>query len=161
MRQQRRREQALQAKKKRYEGGGNRYLRLILPGIGVMAMAGLLAVFLLGRSPVEGRQFPSYAYNSSFTLQGYQAALNNQDMLPVMPCYCGCGPGQHHISLKDCFFKEDGSFNDHASNCHLCVEEAAFIAEQRSKGQSAKEIRAQIEEKYSPHGPGTKTPPIV
>ncbi|MBF8267629.1 MAG: hypothetical protein HW388_1137 [Dehalococcoidia bacterium] len=111
----------------------------------------------IGRS---GGKLPTYAYNSAATLAGYKAALRVPDALPAIPCYCGCGPSQGHVSLKDCFFYADGSFNDHDSNCHICVEEAADVEEWYDDGAALKTIRAAIEQKYSGSGPSTDTPPV-
>ncbi len=166
MQQQRKRDQTLRAKKRPQQRRKSRRSRFLLPVVGILGVGVVVLAMILGRSSPggtnqEGGEFPSYAYNSTVTLDGYKAAAANQDILPGMPCYCGCGPSEMHASLRDCFFKKDGSFNDHASNCHVCVEEASFVAERHAAGQSAKEIRAQVEKKFSSYGPPTNTPPIT
>jgi hypothetical protein len=65
------------------------------------------------------------------------------------------------VSLVDCFFEPDGSFTDHASNCHLCVEEAADAGEWHGDGLTLKQIRSLIVERYQGHGTPTNTPPLV
>ena len=134
---------------------------LIASGV---VLAGLVLVFVVGRSGGSGGngdgQFPAYAYNSAMTLSGYTTAVRVPGALSVVPCYCGCGPSQGHLSLKECFFSPDGSFTDHASNCHLCVEEAVDVGEWYDDGLALKDIRFQIEQKYSGHGPPTNTPPV-
>jgi len=139
-------------------------LRLALVIGVVLVVAGLALVGVVmarDRSAArDGTGFPAYVYNSPMTLEGYQAAVKVGDNLKVIPCYCGC-VYQKHQSLRDCFFKPDGSYNDHASNCHLCVEEAADLGKWYEQGLTQKEMRALIEQKFQSHGPGTLTPPIA
>lgn len=112
-------------------------------------------------SPEAGeqqREFPSFVYNSAQTLQAYRAAVQIPEMLPLMPCYCNCGEAHGHTSLQDCFFNEDGSFNDHAAFCEICDMEAIDILEWQSEGHSAEEIRGLIDTEYDSWGEPTDTP---
>lgn len=140
---------------------GRHGLILILAAI---ALLGFALWLVLGPFPGPGPEtrahFPAYVYNSAMTLAGYEAATKVPDeVLSVIPCYCGCGPSQEHTSLKDCFFKGDGSFADHASDCHLCLVEAVDVEKWYDAGLALKEIRTRIEDKYSRYGPPTSTPP--
>jgi len=140
--------------------------RLLLLALGILA----LAVLVIGCSSNadgnangnggENPEFPSWVYNSAVTLAGYKAAVKNHDILYAIPCYCGCGVSQGHTSLLDCFFKEDGSFNDHASNCHICADQAVDVGKWANEGVPLKEIRSRTDAKYSEFGPGTDTPPV-
>ena len=107
------------------------------------------------------REFPSFAYNSARVLQAYETAVQIPELLGLMPCYCNCGEAHGHKSLKDCFFKEDGSLNDHAAFCEVCDMEVADIATWQEQGYSLKQIRGLIEEKYPAYGEPTDTPPFV
>lgn len=144
--------------------GAQGKLRPLLLGMVGAALVGLLLASLSGCSGEldgdEDMQFPAYAYNSAPTLSGYKVAARIPDALAAIPCYCGCGLGQGHTSLRDCFFSPDGSFADHASNCHICAEEAIDVGKWYDAGLTLKDIRAQIVEKYSELGPSTNTPPI-
>jgi len=104
--------------------------------------------------------FPAFAYNSSVTLAGYQAAASHTEELDWIPCYCGCASEQHR-SLRDCFYKPDGSYNDHASNCHICVEESTDLAKGLEGGKSLKDMRTAIDSKFGARGGGTLTPPVI
>ena len=141
---------------------GNRRRRSrILAGILLAGVMMILAVGCSAASNSGGRvPLPSYAYNSSDTLSAYQVATSAPEALSAAPCYCGCGVSQGHVSLKDCYLQSDGSYTDHASNCHLCVEEALDVGKWHAEGVSLKEIRSRIDQKYSDHGPPTRTPPV-
>ena len=107
-------------------------------------------------------QLPSFAYTSSETLAGYQAAVANQDLFMKMPCYCGCGMhATAHHNLKECFIKPDGTYESHASACQTCVNIAADVMTLKGQALSAKDIRQNIDAKYSKYGPSTDTPPIT
>ncbi len=106
----------------------------------------------------QHREFPSFVYNSAQTLRAYRAALQIPEMLPLMPCYCNCGEAHGHTSLRDCFFNEDGSYNDHAAFCEICDMEAIDILEWQTEGRSAEEIRELIDTEYSSWGNPTETP---
>lgn len=106
----------------------------------------------------QHREFPSFVYNSAQTLQAYRAAVQIPEMLPLMPCYCNCGEAHGHASLQDCFFNEDGSFNDHAAFCEICDMEAIDILRWQTEGYSIEEIRELIDTEYPRWGEPTDTP---
>ncbi len=134
---------------------------LILPGI---LLAGVMMILAVGCSAASDSGdpvlLPSYAYNSSDTLSAYKVAISAPEALSVVPCYCGCGRSQGHDNLKDCFLQPNGSYTDHASNCHLCVAEALDVGKWHAEGVSLKEIRSRIDQKYSDYGTPTNTPPV-
>ncbi len=103
------------------------------------------------------REFPSFVYNSAQVLQAYETAMKIPEVLPLMPCYCGCGEAHDHKNLKDCFFKEDGSLNDHGAFCEVCDMEVADIAKWQGEGYSLEQIRGLIDEKYPRYGEPTDT----
>jgi hypothetical protein len=107
------------------------------------------------------REFPSFVYNSAQVLQAYETAVQIPEVLLLIPCYCGCGEAHDHKNLKDCFFKEDGSLNDHGAFCEICDMEVTDIAKWQGEGYSLEQIRGLIEEKYSAYGEPTDTPPFV
>jgi hypothetical protein len=106
----------------------------------------------------EQREFPPFVYNSAQTLKAYTTAVQIAEVLPLMPCYCNCGEAHGHKSLKDCFFKEDGSFNDHGAFCEICDREVADIAQWQEEGHTLERIRELIDEKYPAWGEPTDTP---
>ncbi|MBI3912692.1 MAG: hypothetical protein HY327_00640 [Chloroflexi bacterium] len=101
--------------------------------------------------------FPTFVYDSALSLQAYRLAVQMPAMLFKLPCYCDCGRASGHKSLHDCFFKADGSFNDHASGCEVCGREMVDAAQWAREGKSIQQIRALIDGKYAPYGNPTDT----
>jgi hypothetical protein len=102
---------------------------------------------------------PEYALSSKKTEAGYRVAIKIPDILEKMPCYCSCG-AIGHGSLKNCYIKAEGGFEEHASYCDICVNEALDVYMWQKEGVSLKEIRSRIDEKYSRYGEPTDTPLI-
>jgi hypothetical protein len=94
--------------------------------------------------------------------QAYLFAVEHPDILAHQPCYCGCG-AMGHASNLDCFVREvkpDGTidYDSHALNCGICVDIAQDVMRLTDEGMSQSDIRAYIDNKYSPFGPSTDTP---
>jgi hypothetical protein len=155
--------------------GGRRRLH---NGIRVAAVAAVVVVvaggaFLWvaargGNPPSEsvaaqaGGELPAFAHTSSETLAAYQSAVANQDLFMKMPCYCGCGTHAiAHHNLNECFIKPDGTYESHAAGCQICIKIAADVVKWQSQGLSAKDIRQNVDSKYSRYGPSTDTPPVT
>jgi hypothetical protein len=102
---------------------------------------------------------PEYALSSKKTEAGYRVAMEIPDVLEKMPCYCSCG-AIGHDSLKNCYIKAEGGFEEHASYCDICVNEALDIYTWHKEGVSLEEIRSRIDAKYSRYGEPTDTPQI-
>jgi hypothetical protein len=136
----------------------------VLLGIGILVLfvAGVSGGLILGGRAFAGAsqnvQFPEWVYSSSLSLDGYKAAVAMGDSFRSLPCYCDCGKASKHTSLHDCFFKKDGTFNDHASACDVCGKEAIDALAWQKSGNSLKEIRQQIDTKYHDYGSPTDTP---
>lgn len=129
--------------------------------IGVLALAVLASACGSAAQGQEG--LPAFAYNSGESLEGYRFAVANPDLLAQMPCYCGCAKlsgGLSHKSNKDCYFKPDGSFDDHAATCDICNKIALDVKAWQKEGLSAKAIRARLDDKYREYGQPTDTPPV-
>lgn len=75
-------------------------------------------------SPKVADKLPSYAYTNPMTLKAYKYATEHPEVLEQLACYCGCGGHSGHRFLRDCFINDDGTYNDHASFCDVCVGEA-------------------------------------
>ncbi len=71
-------------------------------------------------------QLPDFTQKTGRVAEAYIFAVQNQDTVMYLVCYCGCAGMQHsdkllsHKSLKDCYIKPDGSYEPHASECKLC-----------------------------------------
>lgn len=135
-------------------------LRWIL--IAVPAIAFLAAACAGAGQVQEG--LPAFAYNSKDSLEGYRFAVANQELVSQIPCYCGCanlsGGQEAHKSLKNCYLKDSGEFDDHASSCDLCNKIALDVKAWKEQGTSVKDIRARVDEKYADYGTPTNTAPV-
>jgi hypothetical protein len=73
----------------------------------------------------------------------YQVAQDIPDVLDHLYCYCQCDKHAGHKSLLSCYT------DNHAANCDVCVNEAMDAAKMMKQGYEVKEIRRQIDRKYS------------
>lgn len=124
----------------------------------------ILFAVVLGACTSEPTQpdppFPTFVYDSALSLKAYRLATRNPEMLTKLPCYCDCGRASGHTSLSSCFFRSDGSYNDHASGCEVCGLEMVDAAQWVKEGKSLKQIRTMIDAKYEPYGTATNTAPV-
>lgn len=89
--------------------------------------------------------------------EAYQFAVANPDVLEHIPCYCGCGP-IGHASNYDCYVAKvaaDGTieYDAHALICSICIDITQDTMKMLDEGRPLSEIRATIDESYSPYGP--------
>lgn len=104
---------------------------------------------------------PAFVRQDARTEEAYQFALANPDVLMWIPCYCGCSAMGHKSNL-DCFMvPTDGRsirFEEHASYCEICVNEALVAKQMLAEGKSMREIRNAIDLQFGGNGvPGTDT----
>ena len=70
----------------------------------------------------EAFNFPPFLARATANVQSaYAQVINHQNEMAFVACYCGCGPGNGHQSLKDCYIagtNPDGSiaYGQHALN---------------------------------------------
>lgn len=108
-------------------------------------------------------ELPEFAQKTGRLAEAYIFAVQNQDKLKYLACYCGCANMQHsdkllsHRSLKDCYLKPDGSYEPHASECKLCNDITLEARDLLMKGYSLKDVRKIIDDAYSGRGVGTNT----
>ncbi len=119
-----------------------------------------------GEKPVNSNnkpELPDFAQKTGRVAESYIFAVQNQDRLKYLACYCGCAGMQHsdvllsHKNLKECYIKPDGSFEPHASECKLCNDITLEARDMLMKGYSLKEVRKKIDDEYSGRGVGTNT----
>lgn len=98
---------------------------------------------------------PSFLDNQSEDIRlVYQAAGKAADVLQWIPCYCGCGESAGHKSNENCFIheiKEDGSvvWDDHGTQCGVCLKIAAQTVQLKQEGKSNLEIRHFMDDMYN------------
>lgn len=73
----------------------------------------------------------------------YQIAHDTPELLDHLYCYCYCDKHSGHRSLLSCYT------DTHAANCNVCVNEALDGAKMMKNGVEMKDIRRQIDRKYS------------
>jgi len=108
-------------------------------------------------------ELPEFAQKTGRVAEAYIFAVQNQDKLKYLACYCGCAGMQHsdvllsHKSLKECYIKPDGSYEPHASECKLCNDITLEARDLLMTGSSLKDVREKIDNEYSGRGVGTNT----
>ena len=143
------------AKQKAKVAGSKFFLAFILA---VLLAKGVL-IYIFGRRPAKpstpaAGRIPAYfatlaaalplpktldpsQFSDKNVALAYQVAKQIPEVLAQQPCYCYCDR-QGHRGLLDCFATE------HGADCAICVKEALFAMQERRKGKSAEQIRAEI-----------------
>lgn len=81
--------------------------------------------------------------------EAYRFALENpQNVLSQVNCYCGCIINQGHKNNRDCFIKDDNTFDLMGLNCGLCVKTALTAKQMLSEGKSVSEISKYVDSKW-------------
>jgi hypothetical protein len=135
--------------------GGRRMRRLLLAGLAMTLLAA--GVGGCAASPdMEG--MPAEAAAAPLVVrQAYAFAATHPDVMSQIPCYCGCG-SIGHTSNYACYVSDvdsEGSitYDLHALGCSICVDITRDTQRLLDEGRSVSEIRAEIDNTYSPFGP--------
>ena len=84
----------------------------------------------------------------------YQFAADHPEVLSYMPCFCGCNQAGHR-SNADCFVKSRAkngdvtAWQEHGAVCAMCLAVGETAMQMHEAGASVKDIRAEVERKYS------------
>ena len=97
-------------------------LWVLIPGSLLVLVLGVWLTAQGGPSAelTQAYDFPPSLVRATANVQtAYAQVVNYQDEMEFMACYCSCGPGNGHQSLKDCFIagtNPDGStaYGQHA-----------------------------------------------
>ena len=134
----------------------NKNLKLVL-GVGLIIVALLAISILFGNKGSNVQKtpasLPDYALKTSEITEAYLFASQDPDALNGVNCYCGCMKGLtddrlHYRGLIDCYTEINGSFDQHASNCSTCINEALRVKTLISQGKTKDEIKATIDSEY-------------
>ncbi len=95
----------------------------------------------------------------------YLYAATHPEVLQYIPCYCGCGTPSHnggHSDNERCYVVSRQSngwmiLEPHGSQCGTCVGITQDTKSLLSRGMTLKEVRAEIDKKWSTAGPPTPT----
>ena len=110
---------------------------------------------------------PAFAKQNAKTTKAYELAAGpRKDDFMFLTCHCGCG--MHAMvhrgktipkmnNLKDCFVRDDGTWEDHAAmDCPYCVDLAVMADDLLNKGYSLKQVRDLIDTKYNQIAPSQR-----
>ncbi len=144
----------------------------IVAGLVVTAVVPLLVLLTIsasqtgsedGETDTTGEaEFPELVYASQESVNAYRLSTERGELFAAIPCFCGCAnlPQDRHTRVLDCFINQDGTFDEHAAVCSLCIDIALDAAKWQDEGASTAEVRARIDDKYEDFGPATETPPV-
>jgi hypothetical protein len=95
-------------------------------------------------------KFPKFVYIHDAVQTSYKIAVKNSELLAKFPCYCFCEP-MGHKNLVYCFLEKGttgGKFDDHASNCNICVTQALQAFLWNEIGAPVAEMQKAMKEAY-------------
>lgn len=110
---------------------------------------------------------PGFATRNARTMKAYEiASTTRKEDFAFLTCHCGCGmhamehrgkviPKMHN--LRDCFIRDDGTWEDHAAmDCPYCIDLAIMADDMLSKGYTLKQVRELIDTKYNSIAPNMR-----
>ncbi len=98
----------------------------------------------------DSHNFPFFVFASPEIETSYKIAVKEPQILITNFCYCFCN-AMGHESLLSCFFKggvSGGEFDEHASNCNICVSQALIALLWTDLEATEKEINSGMFQKY-------------
>jgi len=121
--------------------------------IGVIAMAIISVVAISSSKTGNAVNLPYYATSNPTVKQAYEFAFKNPDALDGVNCHCGCMENVHNgrvhkRGLRDCFMTEDGGFEQHASQCDMCIQDTLEVKSMIQSGIAKEQIKQTIDSKY-------------
>jgi len=113
-------------------------------------------------------EFPAYAPPRApeVVRAAYTFAAEHPEVLGYVPCFCGCQHMGHHGN-DDCFVTSRAANGDvtawepHGMECQICIDVAHQSEELFKKGTSVRDIRAKVEQTWSPRFPNHTPTPLV
>lgn len=130
--------------------------------VGILLASAIGGIFLIKIAYANPLDLPEYALLKPEIKEAYSYAKLNGDKLNDLPCNCGCttpegaeahGSRIHSRGLLDCFMEGNinngGKWDQHASECGLCYEDALEVKNLYNKGKNKEEIREYLIKKYS------------
>ena len=128
--------------------------------IGILLASIIGGIFLIKMAYANPMDLPSYALLKPQIREAYSYAKLSSEKLNGLPCNCGCmtdasshGGRLHSRGLLDCFMQGDvnngGKWDQHASDCGLCYEDALYAKKLYDEGRTKEEIKSALEAKYA------------
>ncbi len=79
----------------------------------------------------------------------YIFVSTHPELIQQLPCYCGCMTTAGHASLFDCYYDAQGTYDQHASRCGVCLGEVDIAQSLLADGAGVTEIRATIDDTFT------------
>src|SRR3989338_1576718 len=128
--------------------------------IGILIISIFGTFFIIKMAYANPLGLPDYAFTKTGIKDAYSFAKLYEDKLTGLPCNCGCmsdaanhGGRLHSRGLIDCFMQGDvnngGEWDEHASECGLCYEDALYVKKLYGGGRTKEEIKQIFEAKYA------------
>ncbi len=95
----------------------------------------------------------------------YAFAVEQPEALRHIPCYCGCGEHDGHLSVLDCYVAGRDlfgrpSYDSHGVACPICTAVVGQVRAHLKAGKTIERARVEIDRFFSPYANhATDTPP--
>lgn len=123
----------------------------------VIAIVAVIGYFFFAPNTSDGN-IPVYVSGETREIYEWAKTPEGNALLEQVPCYCGC-KYDGHKSAKNCFWRDDGSFDKHGVTCSVCMDIAKKTRQMAENGIDICTIRNNIDTFYFPNRHlGTDTP---
>ena len=152
----------LQSSRSQLQGVGKMKNKYNYLWIGILLASIIGGVLLIKVAYANPLNLPEYALLKPGIKEAYSFAKLEGDKLEGLPCNCGCGTPEgaeahgsrvHSRGLLDCFTEGDinngGKWDQHASECGLCYEDALEAKKLYDNGKTKEEVKEALIKKYS------------
>lgn len=104
----------------------------------------IFATIFVIYSSVNTSGLPDYALQNSKVREAYQFAKYNPEVLIGINCDCGCST--FHKDLLNCYIRDNGGWEEHASSCGICIQTALKTKQLYGENKTKEEINYIIAE---------------
>ena len=109
-----------------------------------------IAYFFIFSEMLATGEIPSYVTGEQREIYEWAKSPEGKALLEQVPCYCGCKYEGHRHS-RDCFWKDDGTFDKHGITCSVCFDIARKAKGMHEEGKGVCEIVKAIDDFYRPN----------
>ncbi|HXW98998.1 MAG TPA: PCYCGC motif-containing (lipo)protein [Methanomicrobiales archaeon] len=119
--------------------------------LGLIALG--VAILVGGTGAQDRSGLPAYALVSADVKEAYLFATQDPGELDGVNCHCGCmlmphNGRIHKRGLLDCFLKDDGTYDPHASTCPQCIADTLRVKNLMTEGTAKDRIKQIIDAQY-------------
>ncbi len=119
--------------------------------IGIVLVAIVVAViayFFVSSETMKPGELPSYVSGEVRAMYEWSKTPEGAALLEKIPCYCGC-KYDGHKNAKNCFWRDDGTFDKHGMTCSVCHDIAKKAKLMNEEGKGVCKIRYEIDKFYA------------